>query len=68
MSDCIARWDDRQHPANGTCVWSVIRVYTVSAVSNNRLLTEVDVECIKCGMQKYVVSSGNVLEDGEDIQ
>ena len=57
-----------EHPASGTCVWSVIRVYTVSAVSNNRLLTEVDVECIKCGVQKYVVSRGNVLEDGEDIQ
>ncbi len=50
------------------CVWSVIRVYTVSVVSKNRLLTEVDVECTRCKAKRYVVSSGNVLEDGEDIQ
>jgi len=53
-----------EHPASGTCVWSVIRVFSVSAVSDNRLLTECDVECLKCGTKKYVVSSGNILEDG----
>ena len=34
------------------CVWSVIRVYTVSVVSKNRLLTEVDVECTRCKAKK----------------
>ena len=57
-----------EHPASGTCVWSVSRVFTVSAVSNNRLLTECDVECLKCGAKKYVVSSGNILQDGKEIQ
>ena len=47
-----------------TCLWSVDIIYSVSAVSNNRLLTECDVECLKCGTKKYVVSSGNILEDG----
>jgi len=51
-----------------TCLWSVDIIYSVSAVSNNRLLTECDVECLKCGTKKYVVSSGNILEDGDDIQ
>jgi len=58
MSDC----------ENYGCAWSVIRVYTCSAVSNNRLLTEVDVECHRCKAQRYVVSCGNVLEDGEEIK
>jgi len=50
------------------CAWSVIRLYTCSVVSKNRLLTEVDVECHRCNAKRYVVSTGNVLEDGEDIQ
>ena len=51
-----------------TCLWSVDIIYSVSAVSDNRLLTECDVECLKCGTKKYVVSSGNILQDGEEIQ
>jgi hypothetical protein len=51
-----------------TCLWSVTTIFNVCAVSDNRLLTECDVECLKCGTKKYVVSSGNILEDGDDIQ
>ena len=50
------------------CLWSVIRVYTVSVVSKNRLLTKVDVECTRCKAKRYVVSCGNVLDDGEEIE
>lgn len=49
-------------------IWEVVRVFTVSAVSSNNILTECDVKCTRCALKMYVVTKGNIFQEGEVIQ
>tara|TARA_R110000851_G_scaffold879_3_gene3000 strand:- start:677 stop:865 length:189 start_codon:yes stop_codon:yes gene_type:complete len=55
---------------NGTYshTWEVSTIFSVSAVSGNKILTECDVKCKVCGLKIYVVSSGDIFIDGEVIE